>query len=258
MKFQVMRSGAAALALSLALGAGAAVAQTQPAKPAPGLPLQPGQPQQPAPPAKVDLVSPEPQWAKFCAKEPTTGKDACATMRDFSTSADQPPMISINVFELAGEEKRKLRLLMLPIGMMLKPGFRVIIDKNEPIEGRYDMCFQNACSAEIEISPKTLEAMKKGTTMSVVMRVPGGDVSGHELTFNIPLKDLGPAFDGKPTDPKVLEQQRQELQQQLQKKAEEQRKMLEQQQQNSANAPAANAAPAPAAMSPAAPAAPAK
>ncbi|MGB3582672.1 MAG: invasion associated locus B family protein, partial [Roseiarcus sp.] len=239
MKFQVMRSGAAALALSLALGAGAAVAQTQPAKPAPGVPLQPGQPQQPAPPAKVDLVSPEPQWAKFCAKEPTTGKDACATMRDFSTSADQPPMISINVFELAGEEKRKLRLLMLPIGMMLKPGFRVIIDKNEPIEGRYDMCFQNACSAEIEISPKTLEAMKKGTTMSVVMRVPGGDVSGHELTFNIPLKDLGPAFDGKPTDPKVLEQQRQELQQQLQKKAEEQRKMLEQQQQNSANAPAA-------------------
>ena len=190
-------------------------------------------------------MSPEPQWAKFCAKEPNSGKDACATMRDFSTSADQPPMISVNVFEVAGDEKRKLRLLMLPIGMMLKPGFRVVIDKGEPIEGRYDMCFQNACSAEIEISPKTLEALKKGTTMSVVMRVPGGDVSGHELTFNIPLKDLGTAFDGKPTDPKVLEQQRQALQQQLQKKAEEQRKTLEQQQ--SAAAPAANAAPAPAA-----------
>jgi invasion protein IalB len=262
MRFQLMGSGAAALALSLALGAGAPVAQTQPAKPpapaAPGAPGAPGQTQQPTGPTKVDLVSPEPQWAKFCAKEPNSGRDACATMRDFSTSADQPPMISINVFELAGEEKRKLRLLMLPIGMMLKPGFRVIIDKGEALEGKYDMCFQNACSAEIEISPKTLEALKKGTTMSVVMRVPGGDVSGHELTFTLPLKDLGTAFDGKPTDPKVLEQQRQELQQQLQKKAEEQRKMLEQQQQNSANAPAANAAPAPAAMAPAAPAAPAK
>ena len=255
MRFQVMRSGAAALALSLALGAGAAVAQTQPAKPG-----APGQPQQPPPPSKVDLVSPEPQWAKFCAKEPNSGRDACATMRDFSTSADQPPMISVNVFELVGEEKRKLRLLMLPIGMMLKPGFRVIIDKGEPIEGKYDMCFQNACSAEIEISPKTLDTLKKGTTMSVVMRVPGGDVSGHELTFNLPLKDLGLAFDGKPTDPKVLEQQRQALQEQLQKKAEEQRKMLEQQQQNSAAAPAAPAAPpaAPAAPAPAAPAAPAK
>jgi invasion protein IalB len=263
MRFQVLRSGAAALALSLALGAGAAVAQTQPAKPpAPAAPGAPGQPQQPAPPSKVDLVSPEPQWAKFCAKEPNSGRDACATMRDFSTSADQPPMISVNVFELAGEERRKLRLLMLPIGMMLKPGFRVIIDKGEPIEGKYDMCFQNACSAEIDIGSKTLEALKKGQTMSVVMRVPGGDASGRELTFNIPLKDLGPAFDGKPTDPKVLEQQRQALQQQLQKKAEEQRKMLEQQQQNGAAAPAANAAPAgaaPAAPAPTtAPAAPAK
>jgi len=253
MRFHVMRSSAAALALSLALGAGAAMAQTQPQPPKPGAP---GQPQQPALPSKIDLVSPEPQWAKFCAKEPNSGRDACATMRDFSTSADQPPMISINLFELSGEEKRKLRLLMLPIGMMLKPGFRVIIDKGEPIEGKYDMCFQNACSAEIEISPKTLETLKKGTTMSVVMRVPGGDASGHELTFNIPLKDLGPAFDGKPTDPKVLEEQRQALQQQLQRKAEEQRKLLEQQQQSSAAAPGGVATPGAAAPGATAPAAP--
>jgi invasion protein IalB len=258
MRFQVTRLSAAALAVSVAL-AGGAFAQAPAAKPAapavPGTPAAPGQaaPGQPAPPSKVDLVSPEPQWAKFCAKDPA-GRDACATMRDFSTSADQPPMISINLFDIAGEEKRKLRFLMLPIGMLLKPGFRVVVDKNEPIEGKYDMCFQNACSAEIEIGPKTLESLKKGQNMSVMMRVPGGDVSGRELTFNIPLKDLGPAFDGKPTDPKVLEQQRQALQQQLQKKAEEQRKMLEQQQSGAA----APAAPAPAPPAPAAPAAPAK
>jgi invasion protein IalB len=256
MRFQVMRASAAALAMSLALVGGAsAQAPTKPAAPAtpaaPGqaAPAPQGQPQ-PAPPSKIDLVSPEPQWAKFCAKQPANGKEACATMRDFSTSADQPPMISINLFDIAGEERRKLRFLILPIGMLLKPGFRVIIDKGEPIEGRYDMCFQNACSAEIDIGAKTLEALKKGQNMAVVMRVPGGDVSGRELTFNIPLKDLGPAFEGKPTDPKVLEQQRQALQQQLQKKAEEQRKMLEQQQ---GAAPAAPATPAPTAPAPAAP-----
>jgi invasion protein IalB len=254
MRFQVMRLSAAAFAMSVVL-VGAASAQTQPAQPAaPGAPAAPGQaaPGQPAPPSKVDLVSPEPQWAKFCAKQPTNGKDACATMRDFSTSADQPPMISINLFDVAGEERRKLRFLMLPIGMLLKPGFRVVIDKNDPIEGKYDMCFQNACSAEIDIGAKTLETLKKGQMMSVVMRVPGGDVSGRELTFNIPLKDLGTAFDGKPTDPKVLEQQRTALQQQLQKKAEEQRKALEQQQ--SGVAPTAPALAAPAAPAPAAPA----
>ncbi len=162
MRFQVMRTGAAALAMSVAV-AGAAFAQAPTAKPAlPGAPAAPGQaaPGQPAPPSKVDLVSPEPQWAKFCAKDPA-GREACATMRDFSTSADQPPMISINLFDVAGEERRKLRFLILPIGMLLKPGFRVIIDKNEPIEGKYDMCFQNACSAEIDIGAKTLETLEE-------------------------------------------------------------------------------------------------
>ena len=252
MRFQVMRASAAALAVSFAV-AGAASAQQTPKPAVPGAPAAPGQaaPGQPAPPSKVDLVSPEPQWAKFCAKEPASGKEACATMRDFSTSADQPPMISINLFDVAGEERRKLRFLILPIGMLLKPGFRVIIDKNEPLEGKYDMCFQSACSAELDIGAKTVELLKKGQNMAVVMRVPGGDLSGRELTFNIPLKELGTAFDGKPTDPKVLEQQRTALQQQLQKKAEEQRKALEQQQ---SGAPAAPAPVAPAAPAPAAPA----
>ena len=251
MKFQVMRVGAVALAMSVA---GAAFAQ-QPAQPAaPGQAAPQGQP---APPSKVDLVSPEPQWAKLCGKQPN-GKEACATMRDFATSADQPPMISIQLFDVTGEERRKLRLLMLPIGMMLKPGFRVVVDKNEPLEGKYDMCFQNACSAEIDIGAKTLETLKKGQNMAVVMRMPGGDSSGRELTFNVPLKELGVAFDGKPTDPKVLEQQRQALQQQAQKKAEEMRKALEQQQGAAPGAPTAPSPVAPAAPAPVAPAAPAK
>ena len=109
MRFQVMRASAAALAMSVVLVGGAsAQAPTKPANPAaPGqvAPAPQGQPQ-PPPPSKVDPVSPEPQWAKFCAKQPTNGKEACATMRDFSTSADQPPMISINLFDVAGEERR--------------------------------------------------------------------------------------------------------------------------------------------------------
>ncbi len=263
MSFHVMRLGAAALAVGLAAGSIAVAAQKGPVKPAPqneqAKPGAQGQPAKPAPPSKVDLVSPEPQWAKFCAKEPNSGREACATMRDFATSADQPPMISVNLFEVKGEEKRKLRLLMLPIGMLLRPGFRVIIDKGEPIDGKYDMCFQNACSAEVDIGPKTLEALKKGQTMSIEMRVPGGDPSGRELTFNLPLKDLGVAFAGPPTDPKVLEQQRQALQQQLQKKAEEQRKLLEQQQKGTAMplGPATPLGPASPAAVPAAPAVPA-
>ncbi len=253
MRFPITRLGAAALATSLALASGAALAQNakekeKPVAPAPAAPAfgaPAGQPA-PPPPSKVDLVSPEPSWVKLCGKEQTTGREACQTMRDFGASADQPPMISMQVFELQGEEKRKLRFMVLPIGMLLKPGFRVVVDKSEPLDGKYDMCFQNACTAEVDIGAGTLNSLKKGQNLSVIMRLPAaGEPSGRELTLNVPLKDFGTTFDGKPTDPKLLEQQRQALQQQLQKKAEEQRKMLEQQQQqNGAASPAAPAAPA--------------
>lgn len=249
MNFPITRVSAAALAMSLALGTGAALAQSPAAKPAaPAAPAGTAQPAPGAPqqqiPSKIDLVSPEPQWVKLCGKEQTTGREACQTMRDFAPSADQPPMVSMQVFELQGTDKKKLRFMMLPIGMLIKPGFRVIIDKAEPLEGKYDMCFQNACTAEIEIGSTALADLKKGQNLAIVLRVPGGDPSGRELTFNIPLKDFGTTFEGKPTDPKVLEEQRQALQQQLQKKAEEQRKLLEQQQQSGAAAPAVPAAPA--------------
>jgi invasion protein IalB len=234
MRLPVTRPKAAALAMSLALASGAALAQKEPAKPT--APAPAGQPA-PQPPSKVDLVSPEPQWVKLCGKEQTTGREACQTMRDFGASADQPPMISMQVFELQGEEKRKLRFMILPIGMLLKPGFRVIVDKAEPIDGKYDMCFQNACTAEVDITPRELASMKKAQNLAVVMRLPGGgEPSGRELTLNIPLKDFGTAFDGKPTDKETLERQRQALQQQLQEKAEEQRKMLEQQRRRSCGA----------------------
>ena len=63
---------AAALAMSLAIGAGAAGSRKHSRRaPTPAAPGAPGQPrQQPTLPSKVDLVLPEPQWAKFCAKEP--------------------------------------------------------------------------------------------------------------------------------------------------------------------------------------------
>ena len=48
-----------------------------------------------------------------------------------------------------------------------------------------------------------------------------------EVTFNLPMKDFGTAFDGPPVDPKVLEQQNQELQKQLEEKARQQRQQLE-------------------------------
>jgi hypothetical protein len=83
--------------------------------------------------------------------------------------------------------------------------------------------------------------MKKGQ----VLNVQAINQNHQPLTLPVPLADFGKAYDGPPTDPKVLEQQQQKLQEELQRRADEARKRLEQQQgaPQTSNAPATGTPP---------------
>ena len=241
MTFPFERRGALVLAAGLVLTASGALAQT--AKPAPAAPAQTepaAPPAQPAP-VKLDLTPMQAPWTKICGKDQNSGKEICYTTRDFGQAADQPPTLAVAVYQMASEDRRIARFL-LPVGLLLKPGFRLIIDKGDPIEGKFAICFPNGCFAEADLNGKTLDALKKAQMASVIVR----NQANIEVTFNLPMKDFGSTFDGPAVDPKLLEQQNQELQKQLEERAQEQRKKLEQQQQSAAPAPAPSAAPAPA------------
>jgi invasion protein IalB len=194
-------------------------------------------------PVKLELIAMQAPWTKICGKDQGSGKEVCYTTRDFGQAADQPPTLAIAVYQMANEERRIARFL-LPVGLLLRPGFRLVIDKGEPIDGKFAICFPNGCFAEAELNGATLGALKKAQTASVTVR----NQANIEVTFDLPMKDFAAAFDGPAVDPKVLEQQNQELQKQLEEKARQQREKLEQQQQSSAPTPAA---PTPAPSTPA-------
>jgi invasion protein IalB len=236
------RWGALALAGGLAMATSAAWAQSsQKPAPAPASPpaAAPGAaaPAAAAPqgPVKLDLQASQANWTKICGKDQTNQKEVCYTTRDFGQGPDQPPTLAVAVYQMSGDERRIARFL-LPVALMLQPGFRMIIDKGEPIPGHFAICFPNGCFAEADLNGASIAAMKKAQTVSIQVR----NQVNTEVTFNVPMKDFGAAFDGPAVDPKVLEQQQQELQKQLEEKAKEQREQLQKQ----SAAPAAPAAPA--------------
>jgi invasion protein IalB len=251
MKSLVGRLGAVTIGLGLTVSSGSVLAQTQPAAPpvpaapaaAPAAPV--GAPAAPAPaqagPVKLDLQPLQSPWTKICGKDPSANKEVCYTTRDFGQSPDQPPTLAVAVYQMSNQEKRIARFL-LPVALMLKPGFRMVIDKGEPIDGKFAICFPNGCFAEAELNSTTIAALKKSQTVSVQVHNQADQI----VSFNLPMKDFGAAFDGPAIDPKVLEQQNQELQKQLEEKAKLAREQLEKQ-----NGAAAPTAPAPAATTPA-------
>jgi invasion protein IalB len=251
MTFPFERRGALTLAAATVLAASGAMAQTTKPTPAPtpsataapAGPPAPGAPAAPAAapsgPVKLDLTPMQAPWTKICGNDQGSGKQVCYTTRDFGQAVDQPPTLAIAVYQMANEDRRIARFL-LPVGLLLRPGFRLVIDKGDPIEGKFAICFPNGCFAEADLNGKTIGDLKKAQAASVVVR----NQANVEVTFNLPMKDFGTAFDGPPVDPKVLEQQNQELQKQLQLRAEEQRKKLEQQQSTGAPPVVAPTAPA--------------
>ncbi|PPD43918.1 MAG: invasion-associated locus B family protein [Methylocystis sp.] len=230
----ILFSRSAAVALAGAFLLAGATAQAQAPAAGGAAPAQQQAAQQQGPIAAT-LQAVQPDWTKVCGSDPSTKKEICYTTRDFGAAAKEgeapQPLLALAVYDPKGDDTKIIRLL-LPPGLMLKPGFRFSIDSGAAEAGAFEICFPNGCFAEAKVKKATVDGMKKAQKMTVVVK----NQANAEVTFYLPLANFGKAFDGPAVDPKVLEEQQKKLQEELQKKADEERKKLE----------AKGAAPAPA------------
>jgi hypothetical protein len=80
--------------------------------------------------------------------------------------------------------------------------------------------------ADYEAGNDLIAAMKAGQTM----HVQGLNDNGQPISIPLPLADFAKAFDGPPTDPKIVVEQQKQLEEELKKRGEDARKKLEGQQ----------------------------
>lgn len=224
------------LAVAMAVPASA---QQQPAKKPPQKPAQQQpaqQPQQPAPPQQ-QAGEQQPQlmyspWLKVCGKGPeTNNKEVCVITKDGRLENGMPVAI-VQLFEPEGEQK--VIRVTVPLGMQLQHGTRMIIDQGQPAQQPYKICFPVGCMSDYPVTDDTIKQLKKGQNIFVQAI----NMQGTPVSLPLPLNDFAKAYDGPPTDPKVVEEQQRKLQEELQKRAEDARKKLEAQ-QPTAQAPAA-------------------
>jgi invasion protein IalB len=199
---------------------------------------QPGQPQQAQGGDQQQVQFIYSPWTKFCLKpnNDPNAKQMCFTGKDARIETGMPVVAAV-IIEQEGEAKKILRVT-LPLHMLLPQGTRVIVDQEQPLTAPYFLCIEGGCMADYDATPDLIAKMKKGQ----VLNVQAINQNHQPLTLPVPLADFGKAYDGPPTDPKVLEQQQQKLQEELQRRADEARKRLEQQQ---GGAPQTSNAPAP-------------
>ena len=181
-------------------------------------------PQQAAsPPAQPPQLSYSP-WTKYCTPD-AQAKQVCITAKD-GRLEDGRIVVSAALIEPEGEQRKILKVMLLPLGLQISSGTRVVVDQGQPMTGPYVICFNNGCMADYEASGELIGKLKKGQGL-VVQGING---QGQAISLVLPLSDFAKAYDGPPTDPKVFEEQQKKLQEELQRRADEARKKLESQQ----------------------------
>ena len=226
-----------ALAQQPAAPARPAAPKAAPAKPMQQKPQQAQPAQQPAPAQPPATAEQQPQlmyspWIKVCGKgQETNNKEVCVVTKDGRLENGMPVAI-VQLFEPEGEAK--VLRVTVPLGMQLQHGTRMMIDQGTPAQQPYKICFPVGCMSDYPVTDDMIAKMKKGQTITLQAI----NMQGTPISLPMPLADFAKAYDGPPTDPKVVEEQQRKLQEELQKKAEEARKKLEAQQPATAAAPA--------------------
>jgi len=199
-------------------------AQAQQPKAQPKAAPKAAQPAQPAAPAEApsgELSLNYSPWTKLCGKDNQAGaKEVCLTVKEARLETGEF-IASAALIEPAGDPKKILRIIV-PLGMQLAVGTRMLVDRGQAAMGQYVSCFPNGCMADFEVNANFVGQMKTGKTLWLQTI----NLSGQPANYSLPLAEFAKANDGPPTDPKELEAQQQKLEQELQRKAEEARSKL--------------------------------
>jgi invasion protein IalB len=214
--------GLTAILAAVAIGS-VAFAQAPPAVPA-------TQPPAADAPAGGDAAQQPPKliysrWEKICkSAQQTNGHPYCYTAKDGRYESGMLA-VSAALIDVAGEATKILRV-QLPLGVLLRPGVRVIIDQGPPVAGQYVACRIGGCVAEYEASPELISQLRDGQGLFVQGKKLVNGVN-QIVVMGLPLTDFAKAYDGAPTDEREFEDQQKQLQADLQKRAEEAHKKLE-------------------------------
>lgn len=171
--------------------------------------------------------SPQSMWTKLCnmikvvpegAGEGAQPEDVnrCLTLQEQFNNTTGRLVVSAALRKQDREGERLL--VIMPLGMDLRKSLEAKIDNGNPLKLDYISCDQGGCTAEVQLTPDLVKAMKVGQQLSIETHGP----RGRPMRFTLGLTGFAAAYDGDPTDMKQYQEARQKLVSQIRARRAEQ------------------------------------
>jgi invasion protein IalB len=136
-------------------------------------------------------------WQKLCFK-PGGAKMVCRTTISGTFETGQTA-VRIYLTEREGDSAARLQLF-LPVGLYMKPGAKLTVDKGTAHKIPFTWCLTNTCIAADLAAPALLREMEAGKNLTVEVV----DTNLLAVTTSLPLQQFAAVRKGPPTQ--VFEQ----------------------------------------------------
>ena len=137
-------------------------------------------------------------WQKLCFK-PGGARMVCRTTISGTFETGQTA-VRLYVTEGEGGGARRLQLF-LPVGLYMRPGVKLTVDKGTAHTIPFSWCLTNTCIAGGTLSPALLRELENGKSLTVEVI----DTNMQAVTTSLPLGPFSAVHKGAPTQ--VFEQQ---------------------------------------------------
>ena len=98
-------------------------------------------------------------------------------------------------------------MVIVPLGVDLRPDLQAKIDASEPVKLEYVRCGSVGCTAEAKATTDMMKALKTGRQIAIEAKRP----LGRPVHFTLPLAGFATVYDGKASDAKQYQEARQRL-----------------------------------------------
>jgi len=137
-------------------------------------------------------------WQKFCFKPGGVTKMVCRTTISGTFETGQTA-VRVYVVERAGDSAARLQLF-LPVGLAIRPGVKLAVDKAKAFTIPFNWCMTNTCIAGDAANPALLREMESGKSLSIEVM----DTNMLAVTTSLPLDQFAAVRKGAPV--KTFEQ----------------------------------------------------
>jgi invasion protein IalB len=131
------------------------------------------------------------KWTKACVDD--QGSTVCLTAKEGRIESGLR-VVSTVVMDTRG--KPPVLRVLLPLGMQLVHGTRIILDSDAPKLSAYSICSENGCVSEYAVDADFINRMK--TAKNLIIQAINSN--GKPLTLPIPMTDFSAAYTGRASD----------------------------------------------------------